>query len=417
MEAHLTRGRLLYSRGRYEAAEAEFRKALTEAPDDPFALGMLALAISQQRRLDEALEAAHEAVGQGPDIAFTHHALAIVHLERDEYLKAKAAIEVALRLDQDEPDYWSTLASIHVVREEFAEALHAARKGLEVDSEHAGCRNLQAVAFTQLGRHAEAAATIEGRLQQDPDDAMAHANQGWSHLHQNRPRDAAVHFREALRLDPELEFARAGMLNALRARNPLFRLLLAYFLWMSRLSPGVRWGVIIGGWFVYRAVRQMGEQSPTLRYWTMPIVVLYLLFVFMSWTGPTLANLMLRLDKFGRHVLSPEEIRASNFVLTSLLLMVFFGVVAAVTWSLTFALAAGLFLIMIIPISGTFGVDNKRGRTALAAYTIVLFVLGAGAVASIDTFPPLAGLLGLPFLLGLFAFSWIANAIQMHKPN
>ena len=57
-------------------------------------------------------------------------------------------------------------------------------------------------------------------LGRNPENAHTNANQGWSLLHGGQPGKALEHFREALRLDPDLEFARAGMVEALKA-DPL----------------------------------------------------------------------------------------------------------------------------------------------------------------------------------------------------
>ncbi|MBN2446524.1 MAG: tetratricopeptide repeat protein [Phycisphaerae bacterium] len=429
MEKHVERGRMLYSSSRYDAAEAELRKALAEEPGDFIALGFLALSIAHQDRPDEALATAQEAVGHGPDEPYPHFALALVHFIRDEYLKSKAAVLESLRLDDEAPWAWALLANIHIVREEYTEALDAANHGLEIDPEDSGCQNFKALALTQLGRHREAAATIKGQLQRDPDDAMTHANQGWAELHANNPKQAAIHFREALRLEPELEFARVGMLNALRARNPIFRLLLAYFLWMSRLSQGARWGVIIGGVFGVKLLRQAAKHNPSLMCIAIPVIVLYLLFVFITWTGPILANLLLRLDKFGRHVLSKDEIRASNYVGVSLGLSILFGIAAAAgwlcatspaamtTWALLPAMAAGLFLLMILPLAGTLNTSDRKWRIALSVYTGLLFACGAAAVAMIHFSPNRAGLPGALFVIGLVLYTWLGSVVCSQRPD
>ncbi len=417
MEASLVRGEMLFTRGRYADAEVELRKSLAVEPENPVTTGLLALAVAQQDRFDEALAMARSAIGQGPDEPYAHFVLALVHLGREEILKAKAAIIESLRLDRDDPDSWSVLASIHIVRSEYKEALDAAEHGLEIDPEDSECQSLRVQALTQLGRRDEAAAAIHGQLQRNPDDPMTHANKGWALLHTNQPKEAAVHFREALRLDPESDYARSGMLNALRARNPIFRVLLAYFMWMSRLSGGARWGVVIGGYVAFRAMRSLSEQYPALRPWLIAPMVLYILFCFLSWTGPTLSNLLLRFNKFGRYLLSADQVRASNAVGGSLLVSLTFLVAALLTQNMAFFLAAGMFFVMIIPLASTFGAESNRGRTTLAVLTGVLFFLGMSAVALAFIDTDLAGLPGLLFMLGFFAFTWIANVVSSRKPS
>ena len=60
------------------------------------------------------------------------------------------------------------------------------------------------------------------------------------------PPPADTRVREALRIAPENEYARHGLVEALKARHLVYRMMLAYFLWMARLSSKARWAVVIG---------------------------------------------------------------------------------------------------------------------------------------------------------------------------
>ena len=112
----------------------------------------------------------------------------------------------------------------------------AAERGLAIDPEHNVCTNLRAMALVQLGRKDEAAETLGSALANDPENALTHANQGWALLHQGDHQRALEHFREALRIDPELEWAQAGIVEALKAQYLIYRLMLRFFLWMGRQS-------------------------------------------------------------------------------------------------------------------------------------------------------------------------------------
>ncbi|MDB5311521.1 MAG: tetratricopeptide repeat protein [Gemmataceae bacterium] len=46
---------------------------------------------------------------------------------------------------------------------------------------------------------------------------------GWALLHARQPAEALTHFREALRLDPTNEWARDGLIEALKARYWVYR--------------------------------------------------------------------------------------------------------------------------------------------------------------------------------------------------
>src|SRR3712207_7475219 len=53
-----------------------------------------------------------------------------------------------------------------------------------------------------------------------------HANRGWQEAHRGNYEQAMAHFREALRIDASLEWAREGVVEVLKARNPVYRVML-----------------------------------------------------------------------------------------------------------------------------------------------------------------------------------------------
>lgn len=66
MSAYNERGLLLFQQGKFDKAEAEYRLALQEQPDDPEALAWLALSLSNQEKYAKALDCAREALSAAP---------------------------------------------------------------------------------------------------------------------------------------------------------------------------------------------------------------------------------------------------------------------------------------------------------------------------------------------------------------
>ncbi len=93
----------------------------------------------------------------------------------------------------------------------------------------------------------------------NPNNPNTHANLGWALLHKGEHEKAMIHFREALRLDPELQWAQQGIVEALKARHFIYRVMLKYFLWMSRLGSRAQWGVILGAYFGHRVFRNIAQ--------------------------------------------------------------------------------------------------------------------------------------------------------------
>jgi tetratricopeptide (TPR) repeat protein len=379
MSHRLDRAQLLLQQSRPADAERETLLALAEDPESARGHAYLALSRIDQQKNTEALAAAQRAIALSPDDAFSHHIHAVVlhRLEREK--NALAAIEEAIRLDPENERHFAVLASIHLALRDWAAALAAAERGLAIHPEDVSCANLRSMALVRLGRKDEAMQTVDFALERAPENAWSHANQGWNCLHRNDPRHAQDHFREALRLEPGLEYARQGMLEALKARNPLYRGMLAYFLWMGRLSTQLQWAFIIGTMFGVRAVRGVAEQHPELGLVLWPLVGLFYLFIYLSWTAGPMFNLLLRFDRFGRLVLSRDERMATNWFGACVLL-----IVGALTgWALGNPVGmygAIVAAILSVCVAITFGRTEKK-RASFAIATAFMAVIGLGGCA------------------------------------
>src|SRR5262249_16847114 len=258
-----------------------------------------------------------------------------------------------------------------------------AESGLEIEAEHLTCANLRAMALNRLGREDEAGRALEDALAQDPENALTHANRGWTALQRGEAQKALEHFRESLRLDPTNDWARSGMVEALKARYFVYRLMLKYHFFMSRRSGRSQWFVLIGLYLVARII-------PFL-------FIPYLIFVFLSWTSDPLSNLLLRLNRYGRMLLTKGEIAASNLVGGLLLTAVASAFIAALTWKVPAIIASAGCVMMTIPVAGSFNIERPRPRKAMFIYTGMMGVL---LVATIVI--SLFGLIGYEVPGGLF---------------
>jgi tetratricopeptide (TPR) repeat protein len=396
-----TRVLLLFEQERYDLAEKELRQALTADPENARAHALLALSLCQQRKDWEALHVARQAVHLEPGFAESHYTLGRVLNRMGKTREAELAVQHALQLNPAVAAYWNLLASLYLRQRAWQKTLEAAEQGLSREPEHAGCANLRAKALVKLGRQRESSLTLAASLAREPENALTHANQGWLLLSSGHHQRAMEHFREALRLNPTLEWARTGIVQALKARNPLYRVLLQAFSWMSKLTTKVQWLVVLGGYFVFRLVSAGTHAVPDLALVGGVFVMAYLLFVYLTWTSETLFNLLLRLNPFGRLVLDPDQITASNLAGTSLLV----GLVGLILWLVTYnPLALGLGIwgtMMVIPIGGTFKPEAGSKRRLLAGFALILGLLGLAGIF----LPPALACFGP----GILAFCIVAN--------
>lgn len=412
MTPNLSRAEVLLAQARPADAEREARLALGEAPGDPFALALLARAIADQNRAGEALEPARAALAAAPDLAYFHSVLAHILHRADRPKEALAAADAALRLDPGDHTLHATRGAIRLGLRDWAGALEDSEAALRIQATDTYAQNLRATALRQLGRAADAAAVGARTLAQAPNDALSHATQGWTQLHRGDPARAQEHFREALRLEPELDEARAGMLEALKARNPVYRGFLAYALWMGRQARGVQWAFVIVTLFGQRAARSLAEASPGLGLVLWPALIVFYLAVYLTWTAVPLFNLLLRLDRFGRLVLSREERRGSSLFGATLV-----PVVASVVWWVLDPGAASFKAILVSAmLSVVVAVLVMRQRSD----SRFLLGLGAGALALVAVCAVVLTLAGAGagnvffgiFFLGFLGFQLAANALR-----
>ena len=424
MNIHFVRAGALIDQSRFDLAEPELRQGLAEDPDDGWGHAMLAICLAGTKKYQEATESAQAAIGSAPDSSFSHYAMAVVLHDRNRLDEAGSSIEEAIRLDPEEAPYHALLANIRFQQRKWPAALEAAERGMAIDPTNTSCANLRAITLTRMGRKDEAHAALHAALAEEPDESITHANLGWNLLHQHQPAKALEHFREALRLDPNNEWARQGIVASLRAKNIVYGLMLRYFLWMSSLSPGVRWGLIIGAYVISRMLSSFAKRNPEWQLYVLPILLLYLVFVFMSWVATPLFNLLLRFNRFGRMVLSAEEIRASNWVGACVLgTALSFG--SAILFRSSSAGYAGMiFGLLIIPVAGTFSCAKGWPRRTMAFVTVSMAICGFAslgldlvatyAAATEDVRMLLKGLSGLcfsAFILGAILSPWAANAL------
>ena len=426
MSQHFQRAIMLIQQSREELAEKELRKGLAEDPDDAFGHALLALCLADREVYDEATSAAQHSIYLQPDLPFSHYALAMVLLQRNREKEAEQAIHEAIRLDPDDERYFGCLANILFKQRRWQEALDAADRGLMIDAGNDFCANLRTMALVKLGRLDDANRTMDQALERNPDDAYTHANLGWTLLEQGDSAQSLEHFREALRIDPSLDWARLGITSALKARYFVYRIILAFFFKMSKLSRGAQWGIIIGGYVTQRVLRSIAAQNPDFAPFVWPVLIAYIAFVVLTWIADPLFNLLLRLNRYGRLALSREQVITSNWV--GILLSVSLCSLAAyfVFQSILALLLAVLCGLTIPPLSRIYSCDVGWPRTAMISFTAGVFAVGAVATVALTVGLAIDSPLGsVLFSLGLallvafgigavgsqFAANYLADAV------
>jgi Tfp pilus assembly protein PilF len=305
---------LLIQQARYSLAEQELRQFLAQDPNEATAHAYLSLCFTGQDQHEAAIQAAERAIVLTPDWSYPHYCLARSLYYGEHLQPAKAAISEALRLDPEQASYYSLQASIYFDCRCYDQTLRSAEAGLRCDPHHISCANMRALALLFLNQIQPAQNAIAATLAQDPENAMTHAIQGWVALHQGQHKTALHSFQEALRLNPNQEWARRGLVEALKARNAIYRVIMRYDLWRDRTK--VHWGHVAALLFL-----------PQLR-------AFFVLLVIVAWAIRRLALLSLRFDPFGRLILSDTELKATQWTAAIVIALAIGGCLSLLTQNL-----------------------------------------------------------------------------------
>jgi tetratricopeptide (TPR) repeat protein len=409
MQEILQRATLLYQQGRYDHAENETRRLLTADPNSARGHALLALCLIHREAYKDALFESSEAIRLDPMDAFNHYVRGEVLLSTERADEAMESARMAVSIEPFDPSHHALIAKIHLNKRRWRDALAAADEGLSHDPEDVACSNYRVMALVKLGFRADAAQSMGQTLALDPEDAYSHANQGWTLLHEGKPKEAMNHFKEALRIDPTMDWARAGIVEALKAHNFIYRWMLAYFLFMSKLSARAQWGIIFGGWIGMQVLKNIGRNYPEFRPLITPLIIAYVIFAILTWLAYPFFNLLLRLSRYGRLALSREQTIASNWVGLTLLVAACMGVAFLVTRRGLFIDLTMMFGLLTLPVAAFFNMDRGWPRWAMAGAIVLLLLIIALHTLLIQS-DSRRGLLGL-FGLSVLGITILANAL------
>ncbi|BAU14338.1 TPR repeat-containing protein [Leptolyngbya sp. NIES-3755] len=301
MSNYFERARLLFEQRRFDLAVRELQQGLAIEPDNASYHRLLALCFSQQNKPNDAIAEIDHAISLDPNHGGGHYIKAGILRDQGNLKAARSTIAEALRLDPEDTDSYSRLAAIQFDQKQVKESLATAETGLQINPEHLGCMNLRVLSLTELGQLPKAESEVLVALAIAPENPFAHAVHGWISFRQNRISAALDSFKTALRLKPDLEWARQGLVESLKARNGIYRFILG----VDRFRVGM-----------FKGPRLLLLAIPQIRalYWLMYLMVVA--------TRPFF-TVLLSFDSYGRLTLTPTEIKKSRWVAGIILFVIF----------------------------------------------------------------------------------------------
>lgn len=411
----LSKVEILIQQKKFQEAESILSDLLTEDSNNIHFLSLLAEVYLQQDKFDNANSIIDNAIGLSPDSAYLFYIKSRIAIQQDKLSEAEKNINQAIELDPYDADYFALLANIKLGRKQFEDALETANRALEIDAENLLALNTRSTALNKLNRSEESFETIEGALREDPNNAYTHANYGWSLLEKGDHKKSLEHFKEALTNDPTFDYAQSGMLEALKATNPVYRIFLKYSFFMSNLTAKYQWGVIIGFYLGFKALRTIAKHNESLQPYLIPLIVALGLVAFSTWIIAPISNLFLRFNKYGQLLLDKKKKMSSNFVAISLGIFIV-GLLLYLALSDEKMLTIAVFgFAMMLPLGTMF--SPSKNKYGLLIYTIALAVVGLIAIGLTFSTGEMFNLMTVVFIFGFVAFQWVANYMLIKEDN
>jgi tetratricopeptide (TPR) repeat protein len=411
----LSKVEILIQQKRYTEAEKVLKSLLSEDSNNIHFLSLLSEVNLGQDKFDLSRSIIDNAIGLSPDTPYLFYIKSRIYIQQDDYNEAEKNIKQSIALDPYDADYFALLANIKLSRKYFEDALEIANKALEIDAENLLALNTRSTALLKLNKSEASFNTIESALREDPNNAYTHANYGWGLLEKGDHKKALNHFKESLKSDPNFEYAQVGILEALKAKNPIYKVFLKYSFWMSNLTSKYQWGVIIGFYFGFRALRAIAKNNVALQPYLIPLIIILALIAFSTWVISPISNLFLRLNKYGQLLLDKDEKMSSNFVAVSLGVFVL-GILLYFSLSDERYLTIATFgLAMMLPFSVMF--LPTKYKHSLLIYSIIMAIVGILAIGLTFSTGQIFNLMTTIFILSFIAFQWVANYLLIKEDN
>lgn len=330
-EKSLRKAEHLLNQDRFGEAQKEIRHYLSSNPQNIDALAILAqthLGLGQVEQADGIIDDMLKLDASNAAILYMK-GVTQARLGQDK--NALKFLKSALSFNPYLPDAHAAISVIYFQQAKFEEALSSANAGLALDPQNETCLNQRSRALLKLGRVEEQLEADRQALKSNPLNPDTHATVGFTELEKGNTKKAKEHFREALKLDPNNDYARSGMVHAIKSTNPFYRLFLKYVFWMQGLSPQVRWAVVIIGYLLIQGLDRISESLGVFSPVAEVMITAYLIFAISTWIIGPVSNIFLRFHSFGKYLLDENDIRTANLsailLTTSLVgvIVLFFG--------------------------------------------------------------------------------------------
>ena len=205
----------LSDKHQYQAAIAEWNKALEMDPSDPKAHINLGTALMETGKTDSAVLHFQKAIDLNPANANAYLAMASAMVRMNRAGDAVPYYEKSAQLRPDDAKLQYDLGFVLSQTGHQADSIGHYRKALELDPANADSYAHLGVALAQTGQPDDAIPMLEKALELDPKNEPAESNLGAALTQKGRLDDAIAHCRKALELNAKDAQAHTNLAIAL----------------------------------------------------------------------------------------------------------------------------------------------------------------------------------------------------------
>jgi tetratricopeptide (TPR) repeat protein len=205
----------LSEKHQYQAAIAEWKKALEMDPTDARSLINLGSALQETGSPDAAAALFQKAIDANPQSALGYNAMAALLDRTGKPGDAVAYYEKSLQLSPADARIHNSVGMVLANSGHSEESIAHYRKALEIDPAYAETYGHLGVALAQSGKADEAIPLLEKALELNPNEAALESNLGAALVQKNQLEDAIAHCQNALAMDPADAQAHSNLAIAL----------------------------------------------------------------------------------------------------------------------------------------------------------------------------------------------------------
>ncbi len=323
MEDQIRQALTLMRIRRYRDAQTILAALLEQDPLNTRILYIFAEVKLQLSEHAAALEMIRQAIGLSPSDDRLFYRCGRIRLAMEQLKEAEEDFLEALRINPHSADYFASLAVLRSTgdntEEKMEGCLQLADKALALNPENVPALNARCRALSRLGRSSEAERDIRAAFSIAPENPYNHATQGWMQVENGQPGNAVSSFAEALRLDPLNAYAQLGLREAMKGQH-----------WLYRKTMGLVSGPIHSMTEKIQTIVQIvltaiiaacfaGYFFPAFIPYAFLTGFTFFAALFLPYYIVPLGNLVLRLNRTGRHLLSKRDVATSSRVGASLL--------------------------------------------------------------------------------------------------